>query len=219
MDIGHNLAEQLLRLRGGISRRILCVSHVAVPGLGSQRGIVLFQLAGHFPQSVNRRARCENRSLKSVMRRFLLIAPALWVSTTVYATSFASFTGGPGDGYSSSSWRTYQPATLPAQRRFAGSGHDGYASSRMLSSWSQTNPAQARFAGNGCDGYTSSKMLSSWSQTKPRRFFGGSFDGYDRNTSYGIPNWTMGDTDGNGLPDWWELKYFSVLTGTPPQGD
>jgi hypothetical protein len=180
------------------------------------------------------------------MRRFLLIAPALWVSTTVYATSFASFTGGPGDGYSSSSWRTYQPATLPAQGRFAGSGYDGYASSkilssrlqtnpaqarfagngydgyassRMLSSWSQTKPAQARFAGNGCDGYASSKMLSSWSQTKPRRFFGGSFDGYDRNTSYGIPNWTMGDTDGNGLPDWWELKYFSVLTGTPPQGD
>jgi hypothetical protein len=62
-------------------------------------------------------------------------------------------------------------------------------------------------------------MLSSWSQTKPRRFFGGSFDGYDRNTSYGIPNWTVGDTDGNGLPDWWELKYFGVLTGTDPLAD
>ena len=178
------------------------------------------------------------------MRRFLLIAPALWVSATVYATSFAGFTGGPGDGYGSASWHTYQPATLPAQARFAGSGYDGYASSKMLSSWWQTNPAQARFAGNGYDGYASarffsvwqqvklkqfsggsfdgyasSKQLSSWSQTKPKRFFGGSFDGYDRNASVGNPNWAIGDTDANGLPDWWELKYFSVLTGTNPNAD
>ena len=89
----------------------------------------------------------------------------------------------------------------------------------MLSSWSQTSPAQARFAGNGFDGYASSKMLSSWLQAKPTRFFGGSFDGYDRNAALGIPNWTTGDTDGNGLPDWWELKYFGVLTGTDPNAD
>ncbi len=201
------------------------------------------------------------------------MAPALCFSATVFASSFASFTGGPGDGYSSSSWRTYQPATLPAQGRFAGSsydgyassrmlsswwqtkpaqarfagsgydgyasskilsswlqtnpakarfagnGYDGYASSKMLSSWLQTNPAQARFAGNGYDGYASSKMLSSWLQTKATRFFGGSFDGYDRSAAVGIPNWTLGDTDGNGLPDWWELKYFGVLTGTDPNAD
>jgi hypothetical protein len=153
------------------------------------------------------------------MRRFLIIAPTLCFSATVFASSFASFTGGSGSGYSSSGWRTYQPATLPAQMRFAGSGHDGYASSRMLSSWWQTNPARARFAGNGYDGYASSKMLSSWVQAKPTRFFGGSFDGYDRNTARGISNWTTGDTDGNGLPDWWELKYFGVLTGTDPNAD
>jgi len=27
------------------------------------------------------------------------------------------------------------------------------------------------------------------------------------------------DTDGNGLPDWWELQYFGHLTGTDPAGD
>ena len=27
------------------------------------------------------------------------------------------------------------------------------------------------------------------------------------------------DTDGNGLPDWWELQYFSHLTGTDPNAD
>ena len=89
----------------------------------------------------------------------------------------------------------------------------------MLSSWWQTNPAQARFAGNGYDGYASSKMLSSWVQAKPTRFIGGSFDGYDRNAVWAMPNWAVGDTDGNGLPDWWELQYFHVLTGTDPNAD
>ncbi|HKI68724.1 MAG TPA: S8 family serine peptidase, partial [Verrucomicrobiae bacterium] len=27
------------------------------------------------------------------------------------------------------------------------------------------------------------------------------------------------DTDGNGLPDWWELQYFGHLTGTDPNAD
>ena len=180
------------------------------------------------------------------MRRFLLIAPALCFSATVFASSLAGFTGGPGDGYSSSSWRTYQPTILPAQARFAGSGYDGYASSKMLSSWWQTKPAQARFAGsgydgyassrmlsfwwqikpaqarfagNGYDGYASSKQLSSWSQTKPKRFLGGSFDGYDRAAVLNLLNWSLGDTDANGLPDWWELKFFGVLTGTDLNAD
>jgi hypothetical protein len=172
------------------------------------------------------------------------MAQALCVSATVFAGSFASFTGGPGSGYSSSSWRTYQPATLLAQARFAGNGYDGYASSRMLSSWWQTNPAQARFAGNGYDGYASSRMLSSWwqtnpaqarfagngydgyassiflsawQQTKPARFFGGGFDGYDRNASLSNPNWTLGDSVGDGIPDWWRSKYFGGA-GTTTNG-
>ncbi|HUA37842.1 MAG TPA: S8 family serine peptidase [Candidatus Sulfopaludibacter sp.] len=29
----------------------------------------------------------------------------------------------------------------------------------------------------------------------------------------------MVDTDGNGLPDWWELQYFGHLTGTNPNAD
>lgn len=29
----------------------------------------------------------------------------------------------------------------------------------------------------------------------------------------------MVDTDGNGLPDWWELQYFGHLTGTDPNAD
>ena len=29
---------------------------------------------------------------------------------------------------------------------------------------------------------------------------------------------TLDTGDANGLPDWWELKYFGVLTGTYPPG-
>jgi hypothetical protein len=152
------------------------------------------------------------------MRKFFLIASsALWVSATVFAGSFAGFTGGRGDGYAHGDFIT--PREASAVMHFLGGGRDGYSSS----SWRTYQPAtvRARFAGNGYDGYASSGFFSVWQQAKakPKRFFGGSFDGYDRNASFGIPNWTVGDTDGNGLPDWWELKYFGVLTGTPPDGN
>jgi hypothetical protein len=178
------------------------------------------------------------------MRKHVSIALFLAASCSAFAISSATFTGGRGDGYahgdfltpqpaaelahflggvrdgySSSRWRTYQPASDLAQARFAGNSHDGYASARFFSIVPPASPAQARFVGNGFDGYASSKMLSSWLQTKPKRFFGGGFDGYDRRAVLGLPNWAIGDTDGNGLPDWWELKYFSVLTGTNPNGD
>jgi hypothetical protein len=124
------------------------------------------------------------------------------------------FLGGGRDGYDSC---IYQQVILSAQKRFTGNGYDGYASARFISAWQQIQRKQ--FSGGNSDGYASSKQLSLWWQTKPKRFLGGSFDGYDRNASFGIPNWTVGDTDGNGLPDWWELKYLGVLTGTPPDGD
>jgi len=176
------------------------------------------------------------------MQKAVLIALTLVVSFAGFASSFAGFTGGLGDGYahgdfltlpvaslathflggvhngySSSQWRTYQPATDPAQARFAGNDYDGYASARLISTWQQIPRKQ--FSGGSFDGYASSKRFSSWQQTQPRRFLGSSFDGYDRCTFLGIPNWTLGDTDGNGLPDWWELKHFGVLTGTNPNAD
>ncbi len=176
------------------------------------------------------------------MRKWFFMALALIAGSGAFAGSSAGFTGGPGDGYahgdfitlrltsvashflggvrdgySSSAWKSHPPATDPAQGRFAGSVHDGYDSARFVSIWQQSKPSQ--FSGGGSDGYTSSKWLSSWWQIKLGRFSGGSFDGYDRNAVVGLPNWILGDTDGNGLPDWWEFKYFGILTGTPPQAD
>jgi hypothetical protein len=142
------------------------------------------------------------------------------------ASAAFHFLGGSGDGYSSGIRRGYQPAAIPGLVRFAGSVGDGYSSSSWRGYQPAAVPALARFAGAVRDGYASSKMLSSGSQTKPGRFTGGGFDGYDRSAIYGIPNWAIGDTDANvgdtdanGLPDWWELKYFAILTGTPINGD
>jgi hypothetical protein len=178
------------------------------------------------------------------MRKSLLIALTLTAKSVVFASSSASFTGGPGDGsahadliaqpqtslplhflggsrggYASSLYIAYQPANAPALDRFQGNVRDGYASSIWRGYQPVVTSSLARFAGAIRDGYSSSRMLSTWSQTQPRRFLGGSFDGYDRQAVYGLPNWLLTDTDGNGLPDWWELQYFGVLTGTDPNGD
>lgn len=176
------------------------------------------------------------------MRRLLPIASALCLSANVFASSFASFNGGRGDGYAhgdfitpreasaqfhflggyrdgyaSSVWLAPQP--VPAQLHFLGGYRDGYASSVWRAHQPAEILAQARFTGKGYDGYATSRMLSSWSRIKPKLFMGGSFDGYDRKASFGYPNWTLGDTDHNGMSDWWELHYFGVLTGTAPDGD
>jgi hypothetical protein len=177
--------------------------------------------------------------LEWVMQKTILIALMLGVSPAAFASSFAGFTGGRGDGYAHGDFITpqlvsvaahflggvrdgygsfvYQQAALPAQMRFAGNGYDGYASARFFS---VVPPARlAQFYGGNYDGYASSKRLSSWLQNQSKRFLGGRFDGYDRNAALGLANWTLGDTDANGLPDWWELNYFNVLTGTNPNAD
>src|ERR1035437_10557530 len=134
--------------------------------------------------------------------------------TPQLASVASHFLGGGRDGYDSC---IYQQVILSAQKRFTGNGYDGYASARFFSVTPPTRLAQ--FYGGNYDGYASSEMFSSWSQNPPKRFLGGSFDGYDRRVVLGLANWTLGDTDANGLPDWWELKYFNVLTGTNPNAD
>ena len=155
--------------------------------------------------------------MNSVMRLTILIALALTAGSAALAASSATFTGGRGDGWARGDFISARQPT--AALHFIGGNRDGYASSSWRGYQPAAVPALVRFVGGIRDGYASSKMLSSWSQTKPARFLGGSFDGYDSQAVRGLPNWAVGDTDGNGLPDWWELKYFGVLTGTRPNAD
>jgi hypothetical protein len=173
------------------------------------------------------------------MRKTILIALLLGAGCAGFASSFAGFTGGRGDGCAHGDFITtplvsvaahflggvrdgygaslYQQAASPAQRRFAGNGCDGYASARYFA---VVPPARvAQFYGGNHDGYAGAKFLSNGPQNLPLRFHGGNGDGYDRSAVLGLPNWAIGDTDVNGLPDWWELKFFWVLTGTAPNGD
>jgi hypothetical protein len=171
------------------------------------------------------------------MRRILLIASGLWVGTAVFASSFASFTGGGGDGYAHVDFITPRLAAaarfsgsrndgyahgdfitsrLASVARFSGSSYDGYAQGAFIT---PKLAAAARFSGSSYDGYASARFNSVVQPGRLNPFHGGSFDGYDRRVAFGFPNWALGDTDANGLPDWWELKYFGVLTGTPAQGD
>lgn len=151
------------------------------------------------------------------MRQRLFIALLAAAGCSALANSSATFTGGSGDGSAHAEYLLPKQPSLAFH--FLGGSRDGYASGGWQSYRRSALPAIARFAGSVRDGYASSRFLSSWSQNSPRRFLGGSFDGYDRLVALGIPNWTTGDTDGNGLPDWWELKYFAVLIGTDPNGD
>jgi hypothetical protein len=137
--------------------------------------------------------------------------------STIQPTVGFQFFGGGGSGEVFSIGRTYEAALIPALARFAGNSNDGYASGRLFSTWSQVQ--RGLFLGGGFDGHDRGTLLSSWPANPPRRFAGGSYDGYDRAASLGNPTWILGDTDRNGLPDWWELQYFGVLTGTPTAGD
>ena len=131
------------------------------------------------------------------------------------AASLSGFTGGAGDGYA------YAKALLPTQpaltHLYEGGAGDGYAHAEVLS------PRQSSltylYQGGTADGYDSSTLMRPIPPVRLTRFLGGGYDGYDRNAVLGLPNWSIGDTDANGLPDWWELKYFSVLTGTNPNAD
>ena len=129
------------------------------------------------------------------------------------------YPGGARDGYASSVRLAYQAAAFPGAVRYFGNLRDGYSSSLWRGWGSTAVPAQLRFAGSLHDGYISARFLYSGSSNRPARFFGGGGGGYDRRAVFGLPNWTIGDTDGNGLPDWWELKFFGVLAGTPRDGD
>lgn len=113
------------------------------------------------------------------MRKLIFIALMLAGSSVAFANSGALFTGGRGSGAAHAEF-ILQPQVSQA----------------------------FHFLGGAFDGYASVKFFSTWWQNPPRRFLGGSYDGYDSRAVFGIPNWTLGDSVGDGIPDWWRAQYF-----------
>lgn len=138
----------------------------------------------------------------------------------------ARFVGDGGfDGYATASFSGYTPPVGGDQARFVGggSGYDGYAAAGY-SGYTQPGSGQlGRFVGGGgFDGYSAS-VFSGY--TPPgggqlgRFVGGGGFDGYASNAAAMQSNPLDGDSDGDGVPDWWESKHYLSLSLADAQTD
>ena len=158
------------------------------------------------------------------------------------------FGGGPADGYAKDVWLTISVDGFQSVLRFSGGGGDGYAQflsfgitsngvrsiSRFFgggyggyvyrsiigSSCASFYPAM-RFWGGGMDGSTVCLFLTSGSylgQLSPR-YYGGSFDGSDV-VAMRIPLISIApDSNHDGIPDWWVIRWYTNLTSIVSTND
>lgn len=133
------------------------------------------------------------------------------------ASATARFAGGFFDGHDFTQLATYS-APANANVRFPGGSFDGHAITERDTFAVPTN-AYARFAGGSLDGHAITERDTFDFATLAARFSGGFFDGNDL-TSFGpFPNPLNRDTDGDGIPDWWEALYFRNVFGAVPNLD
>jgi hypothetical protein len=131
------------------------------------------------------------------------------------------FAGGPFDGSSIGLWIGRTSTQQAMDRRFGGGAYDGSAYGGMLQPYNQA--ANRRFAGGINDGYY---VAVRFLPTRPEtdwRFHGAANDGYDSTMAFHFPNPLDRDSNGDGLPDWWEMQYFHGIMaagfGADPDGD
>jgi hypothetical protein len=127
----------------------------------------------------------------------------------------ARFYGGPADGHSGAG-TVGPPGTIQAGWHVGGSG-DGFALSELLPTVAAAR--QGWYAGSSGDGHSSALSESFERAAWGRWFAGGAGDGQDCSTIAGFPNPLDRDSDGDGLPDWWELPHFGGITNAVPGGD
>ncbi len=116
------------------------------------------------------------------------------------------FRGGAGAGFDY--LNLYSEVVNSPTLRFAGGTFDGYG---MASLWAVGAVVlETRFFGGPYDGYANQTRLIYLGQA-PALFIGGGGDGYHHLVQSGFPNPLRFDTDNNGFPDWWEMKYFGLI--------
>lgn len=145
----------------------------------------------------------------------LLVAALPLAGRAAEATGDERFLGGAGDGYSSME-QLWPHGAAPAGWYTGGHG-DGYA---FAAQWAMpgTGPAGWYMGGSG-DGCTSAGFMQSAIAVYLSWYTGSAGDGHDAAGLAGIRNPLDRDTDGDALPDWWELPHFSGITNAAPGGD
>lgn len=139
----------------------------------------------------------------------------------------ARFLGGPHDGHALVQQITYARAgTAPwFSPRFQGGAYDGHAAQMLTVYDPDGTPPwfSDRFRGGAYDGFASAARRTYNADTAPYlhslRFRGGARDGHDRILALGLPNPLAGDTDGDGLPDGWEVRFTNSLAFLHTGGD
>ena len=125
------------------------------------------------------------------------------------------YLGGVYDGYGSE----LSPSSINADRLalFFGGALDGYSSEQWVASINSGR--LALFYGGPLDGYSGSLFSQIVSVARSAPFFGGGHDGSDFFAITGQPNPLDGDSDGDGIPDWWEVLYFGGVLAGDALGD
>lgn len=125
------------------------------------------------------------------------------------------FLGGGRDGHDEGT-----VLAVPAAARagwYIGGPNDGQAFNVLL--WSPGPGREAWFAGGSRDGYGNAAYAGFDPTFAARPFRGGPRDGSALGAAAGFVNPLDRDTDGDGLPDWWELPNFGWITNASPRAD
>lgn len=123
------------------------------------------------------------------------------------------FSGGGLDGYADGYWLVSGTGGK-AFIRYSGGPGDGYDFAVLLASGGGPHPSLSRFYGGPKDGYAFAGMYPGGFTAAPLspRFFGGGWDGYSVHGIRVPMSEVALDSDGDGLPDWWETLYFGGPT-------
>jgi hypothetical protein len=151
------------------------------------------------------------------MKIYISIYFVLLVSVAITsAVPDDRFHGGANDGSAHGEFIGYVPSSGGDLPRFVGSGgYDGYASAEYSGYVPPGGGELARYVGGG--GYDGYAVASFAGYTPPvsgalGRYTGGGYDGSDSSTVVGLSNPLDGDSDGDGVPDWWESRYYLSLS-------
>lgn len=149
-------------------------------------------------------------------RAFRLIPPLLIGGSLAFSAPDERFHGGGYDGAAAEIYSSYTPPVGGQHGRFVGGGgYDGYGSAVFAGYTPPSGGQYGRFVGGGgYDGYGSAVFAG---YTPPvggqhGRFVGGSYDGHAQSAAEGQGNPLDGDSDSDGVPDWWESKHYLSLT-------